>query len=165
MKTLVMTFVMAVVLGGSNLTAETVRAWMDIPLVDVQSGQKFTIAEIADKPILLEMFAVWCPTCTKQQKQVQLLHEELGDSFISISLDVDPNEDELQVLNHIQENGFDWIYAISPVELTRRLVEEYGIIVVSAPALPMLLIQPGPEPRLLGRGIKSVDRLKEELLK
>ena len=139
--------------------------WMLIPLEDVRTGETFTLSEIADRPVLLEIFAVWCPTCTKQQKEVQKLHRELGDSFISVSLDVDPNEDAARGKDHAETHGFEWFYAASPPELTRNLMKEFGTIIVSAPASPMLLISQDRGVRLLDRGVKSAARLKDELLK
>jgi len=136
--------------------------WRTVELTDVRTGEIFTINQY-DKPILIESFAVWCPTCTEQQKKIRELHEELGDAFISISLDTDPNEDAQKVLEHIQRNDFNWFYAIAPKELTQSLIDEFGIGVVNAPQAPVILIDENKNTRLLKRGVKSVDYLKEEL--
>ena len=42
--------------------------WMSTELVDARTDEKFTMRELKEKKILLESFAVWCPTCLKQQK-------------------------------------------------------------------------------------------------
>jgi peroxiredoxin len=139
--------------------------WRDISLKDVRTGNTFTIADFKGKPVILEAFAVWCPTCTRQQKEIQKLHSEIGDEFVSITLDVDPNESEKQVKEHIERNGFDWFYAVSPPELTQLLIEEFGTVVVVAPAAPVVLITKDGNARLLGRGVKSAEKLKEELKK
>lgn len=81
---------------------------LDIELKDIATSKNFRISDFSDKPVLLESFAVWCPTCTAQQKVTKKFHEEVGDSVISISLDTDPNEDESRVLEHIEKNGFNW---------------------------------------------------------
>jgi thiol-disulfide isomerase/thioredoxin len=137
--------------------------WMNIDLGDIRTGQTFKISDFEGKPILLESFAVWCPTCTAQQGNIKELHEEVGDAVVSISLNTDPNEDFKLVRDHIEENGFDWFYAISPVEVTKALIYQFGMGVVNAPSAPVVLICPDLSTRFLGRGLKSIDKLKEEI--
>ena len=108
-------------------TQEVKSNWQDIPLKDVATQKTFKISDFRGKPVLLESFAVWCPTCTKQQKNIKELHKIVGDDVVSISLDTDPNEDADYVNKHITENGFDWLYAISPKELATGLIDEFGI--------------------------------------
>jgi thiol-disulfide isomerase/thioredoxin len=146
--------------GGQVLKGE----WLNLELSDVRTGEKFKISDFAGKPILLGTFAVWCPTCTKQQRRIKELHEEVGDSVISISLDTDPNEDAGIVLEHIEENGFDWRYAISPEAMTLTLVDEFTSSIVSAPSAPMILVcEDGSYRKLGGFGVRSVDKLKDEI--
>lgn len=138
--------------------------WRDIALKDVRTGKSFRISDF-DKPVLLESFAVWCPTCTKQQKELKNLHEEIGDDVVSIALNTDPNEDEAKVLEHVERNGFDWYYAVAPSEMTRSLIEEFGINFVNAPQAPVALICNENNARFLPNGVKDVDDLKNEISK
>ncbi len=55
---------------------------------------------------MLETFAVWCPTCKKQQLEIKKLHEDVGDAVVSISLNVDPNEDAKTVMEFADSNSF-----------------------------------------------------------
>ena len=135
---------------------------LNTELKDIKTQQNYKISDFSDKPVLLESFAVWCPTCTKQQQEIKKLHEEIGDSVISISLDTDPNEDESRVLDHIEKNGFDWYYSISPIEFTQTLIDEFGISIVNAPSAPVILIC-NNEARKLDSGVKDVNELKKEL--
>ncbi|MBI4151777.1 TlpA family protein disulfide reductase, partial [Candidatus Woesearchaeota archaeon] len=137
--------------------------WKTFPLKDVRSGKTFTISDFTGKIVLLESFAVWCPICTKQQKELQKFHEEIGDLVISISLDTDPNEDEETVHRALQERGFDWRFAVSPPELTKILISEFGSVVVNAPSAPVILVCKDQTSRLLGRGVKDAEELKEEI--
>lgn len=140
-------------------------AWMDIGLRDVSTGQEFKISDFVGKPVLMESFAVWCPTCTEQQKQTKELEKRVGDAIIHISLDTDPNEDEEQIREHIEKNGFTWLYAVSPIELTQGLIDQYSIKVVNAPAVPMVLICPDQSTRFLRSGVKTPDDLINEVEK
>lgn len=140
----------------------TASSWIDFELTNVATGEKFKISDFNDKPVLLESFAVWCPTCTQQQKTTKKFHEEVGDSVVSISIDTDPNEDESRILEHIERNGFHWYYAITPAEMTRSLIDQFGVGIVNAPSVPMILIC-GDNVKKLGSGIKSVSELKKEV--
>ncbi len=140
-------------------------AWMDIELTDVVTGQKFKISDFKGKPVLLESFAVWCPTCLQQQKQTKKLKESEGDAIIHVSLDTDPNEDEAKVREHIERNDFDWYFAISPIELTRALIDDFGLNIVSAPRAPLILICEDQSTRFLRSGVKTADELLSEIEK
>ena len=137
--------------------------WRDIPLRNVITGEIFRISDFKGKPIILQSFAVWCPTCKKQQLQIQQLRQSVGDEVIYISLDVDPNEDEATVRNHASRNGFEWRYAVSPPQLTQALMAEFGTAIVIAPSAPVVLVCEDQKGRLLKRGVKKADRLKEEI--
>jgi len=139
--------------------------WREAVFEDIATGELFKVSDFAGKIILLESFAVWCPICKIQQDRIKSLHEELGDSFISISLDTDPNEDAARVQGHIERNGYDWLFAVSPAVATKSLIDELGIVVVNAPSAPVVLICEDQSARLLPSGVKSVDKLKAEIAK
>ena len=135
--------------------------WKTAELTDVRTGDTFTIADFSGKPVLVESFAVWCPLCTKQQRNIRKLHGEVGDSVVSISLNTDPNEDAAVVLDHVTRNNFEWRYVISPSGVTQSLIDEFGVGVVNAPSAPVILVCSDGSSSLLDRGVKSVDELKE----
>jgi|APHM01.1.fsa_nt_gi Redoxin. len=89
---------------------QTAENWKEIELENVNTGQTFTVSSL-DKPVVIETFAVWCPTCTRQQQEMKKLHET--SNITSVSLNVDPNEDQQQIVQHTEENSFNWRYAIS----------------------------------------------------
>lgn len=140
-----------------------VRPWMDIELTDVTTGETFKISDFKDKTILLESFAVWCPTCLAQQKEMQKFQASHGDDVIHISLDTDPNEDAEKVREHIQRNGLDWYFAISPIELTEALIDEFGLKFVNAPRAPVVLICKDGSARFLRSGVKPAEELAAEV--
>ncbi len=137
--------------------------WTRTVLKNINTQEEFRLSDFEGKPILLESFAVWCPTCTVQQTKIKELHEEIGDSFISISFDTDPNEDEERVKEHTERNGFDWIYVVSPPDFTRALIDEFGINFVNAPLAPVALICPDGTSKKLRNGVKSPSELKTEI--
>jgi len=157
----------ALVLGGITQSPENTGSptssgdWEEVELTDINSGETYTVTEL-EKPVLVETFAVWCPTCTKQQREIKSLHDQ--SNVTSVSLNVDSNEDEQQVKRHTQENGFDWRYSISPPELTRMLVSEYGTSIANPPSAPAVLVCENGS-RRLPNGVKPVSKLQEEISK
>jgi cytochrome oxidase Cu insertion factor (SCO1/SenC/PrrC family) len=138
-------------------------AWMDIELTDVATGQTFTIGDFKGKPILLESFAVWCPTCLSQQKEIDKVLASESDDIIHISLDTDPNEDEAKVKEHLERYGFNWYFAIAPIEITEALIDDFGLNIVSAPRAPVVLICEDQSTRFLRSGVKPVEELLSEI--
>jgi len=134
--------------------------WREVTLKDILTNHEYKVSDYEDKVVVLETFAVWCPTCRKQQEEIKELIES-GDDSIHISLDIDPNEDEEKVKNHANKNGFDWIFSVAPVSLTKDLIEEFGPTVANAPQAPTIIICPGGSAQLLKNGVKSADELAE----
>lgn len=139
-------------------------SWTEKELQAVESGESFTISEL-ERPVLIETFAVWCTTCSRQQQEIKKLHE--SRNITSVSLNVDQNENEEKVLNHKKQNGFDWIYAISPIELTNVLRQRFGNSIANPPSAPVILICDGEANRLekedFGSPVKSADFLEEKI--
>jgi thiol-disulfide isomerase/thioredoxin len=131
-------------------------------LTDARTGNSFTLNDFKDKPIVLESFAVWCPTCTKQQREIGKLHELVGDKIVSIALNTDPNEDISLVKEHVEKNNFDWRYAVAPKEVVESLIDQFTIKVVNAPSAPVIILCNG-ESYFLKNGVKSAEEIKSEI--
>lgn len=145
-------------------------AWMKTDLVDVNSGKTFTIDSFKGKVILVEMFAIWCPTCLRQQKEVMALYDNLGmsEDLVLVGLDVDPNEDAAAVKEYTGKHGFSWYYAVAPVDVAREIGNLYGSQFLNPPSAPILLIDRDGKVVPLETGLKNVEKLKnsvEPLLK
>lgn len=135
--------------------------WFDVPLVDVRTGQTFTINDHHGKVILVETLAMWCSSCLKQQNEVKVLHELLSDEdrFVSIGLDIDINEVAEDLKTYTDNNQFDWLYAIAPVEVAREISMLYGAQFLNPPSTPILVIDKIGEVHLMNFGLKSADDL------
>ena len=116
--------------------------WFGFEMTDVRTGQSFTIDDYADKVVLLETMAIWCPTCRKQADEVKRLHEILGDSedLVSISLDVDMGEDAETLKAYAERFGYAWHFAVAPLLVARALGNQYSAQYLNPPVAPMLVI-------------------------
>ncbi len=138
-------------------------AWFSAALTDVRTGQSFTINDFKNKVVLVETMAVWCSKCYQQQVQIQALHAALGEreNLVSISLDIDPNEDTASVQSYLANTGFDWRYAVAPAEVSRELSALYGAQFLNPPSAPALVIDQHGVVIPLPFGVKSVDQLMQ----
>jgi len=138
--------------------------WFSVSLTNVSTGQPFKISDYKGKVVLVETLAQWCSNCKKQQQQVLELHKTLGENpdFVSVGLDIDPNENADQLKKYIESNGFTWTYAVAPAEVSNELASLYGTQFLNPPATPMLVIDREGKVTLLPLGtIKSVDDLRQ----
>lgn len=140
-------------------------AFFSAQLVNASTGERFTIDELKGKVILVETLAMWCSNCFKQQSQVKALHEVVGDrqDFISLGLDIDPNENLADLKGYVDSNGFDWLYAVTPVEVAREIGQLYGNQFLNPPSTPMFIIDRHGQVHPLPFGIKSAGQLEEAL--
>ncbi|GAB4242289.1 MAG: hypothetical protein Kow00129_00690 [Thermoleophilia bacterium] len=138
------------------------RAWLDVELQDVMTGERFRISDFSGRPVFVESFAVWCPTCRSQLLEMKEVLERTD--AVLVALDTDPNENEQKVREHVVRNGFTGHFAVAPSELTSELLEEFGPEIVAVPAAPVVLVsEDQSRARLLERGVKSADALTEVL--
>lgn len=139
-------------------------AWFGASFKDVRSGEVFTINDFKGKVVLVETMAVWCPTCYRQQQEIKALHELLGmrEDFVSISLDIDPNEDESTLAAYMQQNNeFDWYYAVTGPDMAREIGNAYGDQFLNPPSAPVLVIDRHGVAHPLPFGLKSAEDLMQ----
>jgi hypothetical protein len=140
--------------------------WYFTPLTDVNTGEVFTIEENLGKVILVETLATWCSNCYKQQTEVARFHDLLGerDDFISLGIDIDPNEDLLLLEGYIRKNGFDWFYIVANEEMINEISLLYGPQFLNPPSTPILIIDRNGNAHPLNFGIKSAEELINNVL-
>jgi len=146
---------------GNEAQKKEKPAWFKEPLTDVQTGETFTISDFAGKVVLVETMAMWCPNCIVQANEVRELHKLLGDpeDFVSVSLDVDVNENAASLKDYSAGYGFEWRYAIAPLAVARALGNLYSAQYLNPPLSPMLLIDRSGEVHELPYGQKDADSL------
>ncbi len=140
-------------------------AWLQASLTNVRTGETFAITDFQGKVVLVETLAMWCSNCLQQQQQVKALHEMLGEraDFVSIGIDIDPNENATVLAGYIEKNGFDWLYTVAPTEVAREIGQLYGDQFLNPPSTPMLIIDRHGEAHPLPFGIKSAESLLDAL--
>jgi hypothetical protein len=69
------------------------------------------------------------------------------------------------VQRHLDTHKFEWYFAVAPVEMTRSLIDDFGITVANAPSAPAVLICGDQTTRFLRTGVKTADELSQEIAK
>jgi thiol-disulfide isomerase/thioredoxin len=138
-------------------------SWFGAALTDVRSGKTFSLNDFKGKVVLVETMAVWCSNCLKQQGQVKALHALIGenDDFISIGLDIDPNENAVDLKSYVEAKGFDWLYAVPSAEVTREIGNLYTAQFLNPPSTPILIVDRHGVAHPLPFGIKSAEDLEK----
>ena len=137
--------------------------WMNIELRDVATGDSFAISEFAGRPVLVEIFAVWCPVCTRQQQESKKLEEMEGHDIVSVAINADLNEDEEIVQRHIERYGFDWHYAVAQSDFFNSLTDDFGVQISNVPLAPMVLVCGDQTVHKLRNGVKPADELRDKV--
>lgn len=154
--------------SGSGEASQDVKPtldldWFAMDLTDAVSGDTFNMNDFAGKVVLVETMAMWCPNCLVQANEVRKMHEALGnpEDLVSVSLDVDTNEDSATLKKYVEEYGFDWRFAVAPLLVARALGNRYSAEYLNPPISPMLLIDRDGEVHQLDYGFKSAETLQE----
>ena len=134
--------------------------WATIELVDVNSGDTFTLAQLAqDKTVYVHMMATWCSNCRRSQEG---LAESVVPTFtdgdvVFVSIDVQSDIDGSQLDAYRTENNFGWTFAVANNALLGALSNEFGRTITNPPSTPHFVIYPDGTYTTLQTGITAPD--------
>lgn len=118
-------------------------AWMTLPLVNVATGETFTLAHFSGKTVYVEPMATWCTNCRRQQRKVIAARKELDpDEFIFLSLSVEDGLANQVLADYAQQYGFDWLFAVATPEMVQALIDHFGRAIITPPSTPHFIISP-----------------------
>lgn len=136
------------------------QEWATATLTDVTTGRPFRIADFGGKVVFIETMAIWCVNCRVQQADAQSALEKLDRSkVVYIVLDVEPSEKPADLAAYREQNGWDFVYAVSPPEVSRALAAEFGDLVLNPPATPIVVVGTDGTVTLTDFGHKDPDAL------
>ena len=147
----------------SDLSEGELPLWFIEELKDINSGMFFKMTDFKGKVILVETMAVWCPKCLTQQQEIAKLKTSFADrdDFVSIGIDIDPNENEALLASHVTKYGFDWTFTIASKSVIDEISALYGAQFLNPTATPMLIIDKQGNQHLLPFGIKTAQELQK----
>jgi thiol-disulfide isomerase/thioredoxin len=120
--------------------ADSMPAWQTMSITDV-SGVTFRFSDFVGRPVFVENFATWCPTCRKQLGDTQKAAAQVGDTAVVIALSVETDLSSDDVADYAKANGFDDIrFAVMSPELLAAMVDAFGNSSVNPPSTPHVII-------------------------
>ena len=135
------------------------RSWATAELIDVATGEPFTIADYAGKTIFVESMAIWCSNCRAQQGRFKEALAQLDpDSVAYVVLTVDPGETGEDLARYRESQGFTGTYAVAGTDVSRALADEFGPNAINPPSVPLVLVTPDGEVSF-DTGGESVDEI------
>lgn len=138
------------------------KPWANAPLTDVETGETFSIAELAGKPLFIETMAIWCSNCRAQQGRFTEAFAQLAPGTAEyVVLTVDPSETAEDLARYKSERGFTGRYAVAGKDLAKALDAEFGPNALNPPSVPVIFVSPTGEVEF-STGQESVEQIVEK---
>jgi len=102
-------------LGGDASTTSTAPVGDPAPTdaFTTFSGQAATLASYQGKPIVLNFWASWCPSCVAEMSAAfKPVEEDLGDDITFLGMNIQDDRALAEAL--LNETGVDWVSAEDP---------------------------------------------------
>ena len=67
----------------------------DLPALgerDGDAGRHFTAADVRGRPVLVNVWATWCPTCRAEHEELLRIHQETGLPIIGVNYKDNPSQ-------------------------------------------------------------------------
>lgn len=144
-----------------NAAAEALQMhpWATAALTDVTTGETFTIAQLAGRPIFIETMAIWCSNCRAQQARFAEAFGRMSSGTAEyVVLTIDPAETAGDLARYKAERGFTGRYAVAGRDVSRALEAEFGPNALNPPSVPLVLVSASGEVSF-GTGGESVDEI------
>jgi hypothetical protein len=148
--------------ADSGSQGRLIQPWATHELVDVVTGDRFTIAGLVaeGRVVFLETMAIWCSNCRIQQETAMNAMARMDrQKVVWISLDVDPSERAEDLAEYRRTFGFEITYAIAGRDVSRALADEFGDEVLAPTSTPIIVIGTDGSVTLTPYGHKSADDL------
>lgn len=132
--------------AGLHDEASGADTWRTATLTDVLTGAEFRIDDLKGKVVAIEMMAIWCVSCRRQQSEARTAIDQVDSTnLVYVSLDVDPFERDEDLRAYARHEGFDWHFVVAARDVSRSLAATFGDGVLSPPATPLVVLGPDGE--------------------
>lgn len=123
-------------------------AWLDHPLIDVATGEPFTVRGLEGSVVLVETMATWCSNCRRQLGHLAEAAVALGGeaapgvpvAYLVVS--VERGLDPAALATYAERHGLPFRFAVADDALLRLLAERFGRAVLNPPSTPHVIVSP-----------------------
>jgi thiol-disulfide isomerase/thioredoxin len=143
--------------------SRTVSDWRQSPLVDVRTGETFMLGDFAGRTVFVQMMGTLCAPCRTAQQTLREVRSQLaGEDYVFVSLDVETRAGSDALDQYVENEGFDWFFAVASLDMMAALTREFGRAVVDLPSTPYLVIYPDGTTSPLHTRLQTVEHLIEQ---
>ena len=123
----------------------------------VFDGDSLHLASLRGRPVLLNVWATWCPPCREEMPALQALHEELGPRGLRVvGVSVDSRGSEDTIRRFLEEGGYTFTILHDASDAVSRQFRTIGV--------PESFLIDG-EGRVVRRWIGKFDPLAEDVVR
>lgn len=98
------------------------------------------------------------------QRSLRSAIPELGtENYKFISIVVDINMSDTDVINYAEVEDFDWTFTLASPEFLSAFINQYGRTVVTTPNMVHFVINPDGTPSRFFQGIQPPEQLAQEI--
>lgn len=119
-------------------------------------GGRVALADLLGKPVVIEFFATWCPSCRENADHLASVQERFGDRVNIVSIDVDPWESSKAIRSFIDEHNVTWPVA---VDEKGEVSQDYSVGTLSTE----VVVDPQGVIRHVETGVVDHDRIVDLL--
>jgi thiol-disulfide isomerase/thioredoxin len=118
--------------------------WATLPLVDVNTGQTFTLADFSGQTVYVHMMATWCTVCLSSQRRLRdEIIPQIGDAdVVFVSVDVQTQLTNDTLASYASNNSFGWSFAVASQVFMNAVVADLGRSASNPPSSPHFVIYP-----------------------
>lgn len=131
--------------------------WLSLPLVNVNTGETFTLGGFAGKTVYVHPMARWCTKCRNSQRRLrdEVLPAVNLDNVVFVSFTIETGDTADVLKQYAADENFNWVFAVATPELLNALVAHYGFVVSNPPSQPHFIVRPDGTPTDLMTGNPS----------
>lgn len=112
--------------AASKAAAAEVGDIIALPMVQLLDGRSVPPSQWAGKPLVIEVWASWCPFCALQNPRLQALYErthEAGLQVLTISIDKEPKV----AADYLKQRGYTFPATMDSPALRNALGPRKGL--------------------------------------
>ena len=112
--------------AASTAAAAEVGDVIALPMVQLLDGRSVPPSQWAGKPLVIEVWASWCPFCALQNPRLQALYERTHDAglqVLTISIDKEPKV----AVDYLKQRGYTFPATMDSPALRNALGPRKGL--------------------------------------
>ena len=88
--------------------------WTDIALLD---GRVLRAAELSGRPVVVQIWASWCPFCARQNPHLEALHRTHDGRLVVLGFSIDKTAQAAR--DYLQRNGYTFATAMADPQVEK----------------------------------------------